>query len=432
MSTSTPMSVSAEPTPRAGLVEVLAFNALVILPNLVEGLFQRRPAAVRAATALDLDGRAVQAMSRMSRRYDGRPIWVRAGLAEALLLLSPGDAARMLNGSVDDYASDTDTKRKGMAHFQPAALTISRGEQWRHRRRFTDDVLHAVSGLTSGIEECARQEAHRLIAASPSLTWKSWNRMFQRIARRVILGDAAARDRALTDTLERMMAGANRLPGKPSKHLPAFQAAIEEYLSRAEPGSLAAAVADVPSRPDTERAAQVTHWLFALGDTLASNALRALAVVGQRPAHLSRALDDQSDEYLAACLEETMRLWPTTPILSRETRTDVAWSDGVTIPRGTQVLIVNTFFHRDPACVPNADTFVPERWLDSNGASDTPFNHFSRGPQRCPGVPLALLVARTILRVALAHMLNVTSPHLPPEEPLPHMLDHFGIRAVVT
>lgn len=422
------MSVSTTMSPaRAGLGEVAAFNTLVVAPNLVQGLFHRDATAAHVATAADVDGRAVRLLSSMSRRHGGRPLWVRAGLTKALLLLDPDDVAKVLDGSVDDYAADPESKRRGMVHFQPDALTISRGDQWRDRRRFTEAVLRTVPGLAGRIADCAREEAQHLIAERGEITWKPWNRMCRRIARRVILGDAAAEDTVLSDTLERMMSAANRLPGKPSGDLPAFRTSVEAYLRRAEAGSLAASFADAPVDETTEPAAQVTHWLFALGDTLASNTIRALALTGQRPAHRTRGLADDTGAYLAACLQETMRLWPTTALLSRETRIGIGWH-GTKIPAGTQILIVNTFCHRDPDRIQGADTFLPGQWLDGDRPS---FTHFSRGPQVCPGVDLALLVGRTVLRIALEHTVAVAAPRLPAEKPLPHMLDYFAVRVAV-
>ena len=63
-----------------------------------------------------------------------------------------------------------------------------------------------------------------------------------------------------------------------------------------------------------------------------------------------------------------MRLWPTTPMLSRETTTeDVEWG-GETVPAGTQVLIVNTFGHRDRDRIDYADRFAPEEWIEGDAA----------------------------------------------------------------
>ena len=58
------------------------------------------------------------------------------------------------------------------------------------------------------------------------------------------------------------------------------------------------------------------------------------------------------------------------------------------------------------------------------------FNHFSRGPQGCPGTALALQVGRTAVRALLERGVEPASPKLNPEKPLPHMLDFFGARVV--
>ena len=75
---------------------------------------------------------------------------------------------------------------------------------------------------------------------------------------------------------------------------------------------------------------------------------------------------------------------------------------GVSVPEGTQVLIPNTFLHRDRDRYEYADRFAPERWVDGDAADEWSFNHFSRGPQGCPGVSLAMLLGRAALGAAIA------------------------------
>ncbi|SFI72973.1 Cytochrome P450 [Amycolatopsis sacchari] len=196
-----------------------------------------------------------------------------------------------------------------------------------------------------------------------------------------------------------------------------------EHVRHAGRDSLAGWFTDTPSTGWTDPTGQLTHWLFALGDTLAINTLRTLAVVAQRPADRSRALAD--DRYRTACLLETMRLWPTTTLLARETRREIRWPGGGLVPAGTQVLIASTYQHRDPDGLEHPDTFAPD------AAGSPPFVHFGGGRQICPGISLAELTGTAILRVALEHTLAVTAPRLPEDEPLPHMLDFFGIRVAV-
>ena len=131
----------ARELPSASLAENARFNALVVVPNAVQGIFRRKPAPVKAATKAGIDGRAVRLLAGMRRSHGPGPVWVRVFKDRALLVLSSEGARRVLGGSPDPFASDPDAKRKGMVAFQPDALTISRGGEWESRRRFTEAVL---------------------------------------------------------------------------------------------------------------------------------------------------------------------------------------------------------------------------------------------------------------------------------------------------
>jgi cytochrome P450 len=427
--------------PSASLVENARFNSTVIVPNAVQGLFRRRRAAVRAATAADVDGWAVGLLSGMRNKHAGGPVWVRVVTDRALLLLTPADAHRALEGSPDPFAPDPDGKRKGMVAFQPDALTISRGDEWRNRREFTETVLETgapLHRLAGGFAAVAREEAGALIGETAGeLTWDEWQRALRRLARRVILGDAARDDDELTDELAAMMDEANGMPGRTSERYTDFIERLGEYVDGADEGALVGLFEGAPSDERTKREGQIPHWLFATHDTLAINSFRALAAILSHPRQRGKVLeeigllDDEPDGsqieglvYLGACLQEAMRLWPTTPMLSRVTLSDTDWQ-GETVPGGTQVLIVNTFFHRDRERLDYADRFLPEAWIDGDAAERWEFNHFSRGPQGCPGAGLALFLGKAMLASLLrSRAVEVTSP-LDPDRPMPHKLDFY-------
>jgi cytochrome P450 len=430
--------------PSASIVENARLNSTVIVPNALQGLFRRRRAAVRAATAADVDGWAVGLLSGMRRSHSGGPVWVRVITDRALLLLTPADAHRALEGSPDPFAPDPDGKRKGMVAFQPDALTISRGDEWRNRRDFTEAVLQTgapVHGLADGFAAVAREEASAMVGESAGeLTWDGWQRAFRRLARRVILGDAARDDEALTEDLAAMMDEANGMPGTTSERYAGFAERLSEYVQAGDEGALVGLFDGAPSDDQTKRVGQIPHWLFATHDTLAINAFRALAAILSRPRQRAKTmeeiadLDDEPDgsqveglAYLEACLKEAMRLWPTTPMLSRVTLSDTDWQ-GATVPAGTQVLIVNTFFHRDRERLPYADRFLPEAWIDGDAAERWEFNHFSRGPQGCPGANLALFCGKAMLAAVLRSGTVEADSPLDPDRSMPHMLDFYSLR----
>lgn len=427
----------------ASLVEGLRFTAQVAVPNLVQGLFRRRKTAVAVATKTGVDGLAVGFMAGLRRRYGDGPLWIRVATDEALLLLGRDSIREVLDGSPNPFAADPDPKRKGMVHFQPDALTISRSPVWEDRRRFAESVLDTgkpVHRLADGFALVCAEETSKLLAGADELDWDSFNAAVRRLTRRIVLGSSAADDEELSALLGELMDEANGLPSEPSEKYDAYTAKLERYVEAAEPGSLVALLAEAPQTPETKPAGQVTHWLFALGDTLAINALRCLAVVVSHAAELERVRDEleradlgSADDVaglkrLEACLNEAMRLWPTTAMLSRETVRDVEL-DGAKVPSGTQLLIVNIFNHRDRAEHEFADRFAPEAWLDGDAADDWSFNHFSHGPQGCPGAGLALFVGQAMLANLLAQReVRLIEPKLDPGRPMPHMLDFFGLR----
>jgi len=125
-----------------------------------------------------------------------------------------------------------------------------------------------------------------------------------------------------------------------------------------------------------------------------------------------------------------MRLWPTVPLLARETTRETTLA-GERLDEGTQVMILNTFNHRDAEQVPNADRLDPERW--GQDQHDYRFNHLSNGTQDCPGGPLVLLLGKAVLgRVLERYRLRLDQPGLEPGRDLPHMLNFFEMRFTVT
>jgi cytochrome P450 len=251
---------------------------------------------------------------------------------------------------------------------------------------------------------------------------------------------ATARDdQDLSELLETLLAEANRLPGQDrSDSYYEFYGRLERHLAGPESGSLLARFSEAPQSDRTRVVQQIPHWMFATRDTLGANAYRALGAIVATPAverRVREELDgvDLSDpvavdrlRYLEGCLEEAMRLWPTTPLIARETTREATLA-GERLAAGTQVVILNVFNHRDAERVSGADRLDPRRGADRQ--RDYRLNQLSNGTQDCPGGPLVHLLGKAVLAQMLArHRLRLESPKLDPGEPLPHMLDFFRMR----
>ena len=239
------------------------------------------------------------------------------------------------------------------------------------------------------------------------------------------------------------MLGANQLVGlSENDDYYEFYGRLERQLIDPEPGGLLSRFAQAPQSDLTRIAHQIPHWMFATRDTLGANTYRALGVIVADPAVERRVREelqgvDLADphavdglRHLEGCLHETMRLWPTVPLLARETTRETTLA-GERLDEGTQVMILNTFNHRDAEQVPNADRLDPERW--SEGHRDYRFNHLSNGTQDCPGGPLVLLLGKAVVgRVLERYRLSLDQPRLEPGRDLPHMLNFFEMRFTLT
>lgn len=427
----------------ASVADGIRFTALVGVPQMVQGLFKKREMPTKVAALARAEAQGFELVEGLVKDHGPGPFFVRVGTDEALLLHAPEDLEFVLGGSPEPFASDPPTKRKGMAAFQPDALTISRGDEWRNRRAFAESVLatgQPLHPLAPRFLEVVRETVGGLVAYEP-LAFEDLNESFQRITRRVVLGDRAAGDRDLSERLGDLMAAGNSTPGKPAPGYDEFLSLIQAYVDDPDPQSLTGRFAEAPHDDATNVAGQAIHWLFAMGDTLPMNLMRTLALLATHPEQLHEVraelakidIDEATDvaglDYVSGCVLEAMRLWPTTAMFGRVATQDVTFPGGQVLQADSQVLIYNVFNHRNPALVPYADTFSPGEWGPSGEASRSwLFNFFSHGPQGCPGAGLSVFLGQAFLARLLAEWTpSAEGADLDPGDPLPHGLDVFGL-----
>lgn len=421
--------------PEASLEESLRVVFLGLLPAVSRGLFAPRPKVTRLLTSVDADRRTVDMLGEIRRKHPGQGVKLLGG--RIVVLWGPDAIKEVLEQSADVYDSGSGAKGKGMQHFQPDALTLSRGEEWRDRREFTESVLatsERVHPFGERFVTVASEEVQELRLGS-TLDWKDFERLFDRLTLRVIFGDRARGDQELTELLETLMSEANRLVGlSPNDAFYELYGGLESQLRDPEPGSLLARFADAPQTDRTRVVHQIPHWMFAMRDTLATNTYRAVAAIAAQPEIERGVLEELEGKdltdpsvvdgltYLEGCLQETMRLWPTTPLLAREATRDTTVA-GDSVDEGSQVMMLNVFNHRDPEVAPDIDSMNPER------GDDVRFNHLSGGTQNCPGGPLVSLLGKAVLAQLFSrYRVILREPQLPEEGALPNMLDAFATR----
>ncbi|GAB2471852.1 cytochrome P450 [Promicromonospora xylanilytica] len=414
----------------------------VLAPLVAQGAIVRRPRATAWAERRQTDRTARAVLGGLRERHGGAPLVARVGPRRIVVVTEPEDVRRLLEGSPEPFTPATREKYAALAHFQPEGVLISStAERW-HRRPFNEKVLQTeqpVHDDGAAVVEAVRRGAAELteqLASTGRLDARSFTDAWWGIVLEVVLGTKARGDRELVAVLDALRRDANWAWLRPrrSRLREELEARISSYVLAPEAGCLAA----VAHRCGPATAVgQVPHWLFAF-DAAGAATLRALAMAAARPGVRERLLVEAEPAgpggtrpavlpYARACVLESLRLWPTTLVVLRDSTGPTEWGDR-TLPARTGFAIVSSFFHRDPARLPHADAFVPEAWLDGRNAADWGLIPFSGGPVACPGRNLVLLVASHLLTRLVAQDLRVARGRYLARDPLPATMDHLGLR----
>lgn len=431
--------------PKATLRDTIGIVVDVLGPAIAKGDIIRRPRMVALAERLELDRRAVRRLQRLRNKYGTGPLLLRLPGRSQAVILAPEHVHRVLTESPEPFATASSEKRSSLSHFEPQGVLISHGAERVDRRRYNERVLDSedpMHRLGERFRFVVGEEAELLMNAAcrrGQLTWGEFANAWFRVVRRVVFGDGARDDHALTDMMAQLRSDANWAFLRPRRDIlrKRFFARMEGYLDRAEPGSLASIMAHTPTTQKTAPAHQVPQWLFGF-DPACMAAYRALALLASHPEQASHARDEirrsgtpgpLSLPYLRACVLESLRLWPTTPMILRQSTTETAW-ETATMPARTGILIFAPFFHRDDERLPYADRFSPELWLEERSPAEWPLIPFSGGPANCPGRNLVLLLTSTLLARLLVHRNLQLNPagRLDPRNPLPATLDNYSLR----
>ena len=422
---------------KATLRDTLAFTFDVALPTLGKGVLIRRKGVLALADRLEADERAVQCLSRLRSRYGDRPLQLKLPGPPRVVILSPADALEVLDRT-PPFLAASDEKQSALAHFEPKVSLASRGMDRRKRRAFNEEVLaseqetHPCAQAFSGVVD--EEIGALLLPPGGTLDWDTFSQAWFRVVRRIVLGDGARDDTKLTHQLAELRKTANWAFLAPRRKglLKAFYARLANHLERAEPGSLAKRVAAAESEGDAA-AHQVAHWLFAY-DPAGMAVFRALALVtsdshAYETARQARSGDDL--HFFRACMMESLRLWPTTPAILRQTGTEVDLN-GCALEKDSGVIIFAPFFHRGP-CVPDiAHRFAPGLWQEGKTVDARGIVPFSAGPGRCPARHLVLMTGAMALRRLMEQQWRENSGAIENTDELPATLTPyrltFGLR----
>lgn len=432
--------------PTATVGETLAVMGDVFVPNIAKGVIVRRPKAVSMAEKLGLDQRAIRRLQQLNEKYGPGPLMLNTPDSRPMaLILDPDHANRVLNETPEPFATAEWAKRKALEHFEPDMALVSHGPERAERRRFNEEVLQSecpVHGLGARFAKVVEEEAGELLdhvdRYGSKLDWDMFDSAWSRVVRRVVLGDTARDDHGLSDMLTKLRSAGNWAffhPGH-DRLRDTFHERLCSYLKRGEAGSLAGEIARMPINEDTQPEHQVPQYLFAF-DPAGMATFRALALLAAHPNHAERAQAEIAGndleraptlDYLRACVLESLRLWPTTPMVLRQTTEETEWENGI-MPAETSILMLTPYFHRDDRYLDDANRFDPDLWLQPGEAGNWPMIPFSGGTGICPGRRVVLLVTSHMLaRLLKGREYQLNPPtRLLSSKPMPPLLNNYDL-----
>lgn len=102
--------------------------------------------------------------------------------------------------------------------------------------------------------------------------------------------------------------------------------------------------------------------------------------------------------YLEQCIKESLRLYPSVPILARQISEDIQMGDHL-VPKGSMICINVYGIHHSPNIYADPQRFNPDRFAPNANETRHPcaFIPFASGPRICLGYKYAYLEMKTII-----------------------------------
>ena len=174
---------------------------------------------------------------------------------------------------------------------------------------------------------------------------------------------------------------------------------------------------------------EVDTFMFEGHDTTAMSLIWTLHLLGNHPDIQDRIHEEideirqQSDDYdqtqnwsqnqlrqmkfLEACIKESLRIYPSVPVILRYTHQDTEIEPGRIIPKGTSVALVLYMIQRDPKYFQQPERYIPDRFIEGSEhycgrMNPFAFVPFSAGPRNCIGQKFALQEEKIMLATLLS------------------------------
>jgi cytochrome P450 len=399
---------------------------------------------------LQLRGDPLARVVELRARYGG---FVRLGPLrdrEVYLVTDPSAIKHVLSDNHKNYKKGLAAQR--MRPILGQGSLLLEGDAWRRRRRLIQPAFHKqkvatlAGSFVDGADEMLARWAPSIASGAPLDARDEMLRLTMALTLRNMFGADASQLRELVDAWQhiydeisasrmRLVRLPSWLPNRRRDQTAAALATVRRVLSERIRARVAATDDDgtvlsmlVRARDDDGGAGlgdvelrDEVLTVFIGGYETSSNglafALASLAehpeVAGRHRDEIDRALGDRAPTiadlaampYNRAVLEESLRLYPPSWMITREALADDVIA-GFPIARGAQLLISSYGVHHAPDVWPTPERFRPERFLGDHERDRFAYLPFGGGPRVCLGdqyalTEMQLVLARLAQRVTL-------------------------------
>ncbi len=344
------------------------------------------------------------------------------GRRDLYLVTDPGAVRHLLLDNYKNYRKGLNARR--LRPILGSGSLLLEGETWRRRRRLVQPAFHKqkIASLATSFVEATDRVIEEWATDATIDARDEMLRLTMSLTLRNLFASDASTLPDLVSAWQTIYAslGARRLPWQRDERVDAALATVHHILdaqiaaAKPEDGTVLAMLTQARDEhgalSETELRDEVMT-LFVGGYETSSNALAfSLAHIAAHPRDAERQLaeierldgraptidDLPALPYTRAILDETLRLYPPSWMITREAIDDDVVA-GFKIRRGAQLLISSYGVHHAPELWPAPELFRPERFLDGQERPRFSYFPFGGGPRICLGDQYALTEMQLVL-----------------------------------
>ena len=302
--------------------------------------------------------------------------------------------------------------------FMARNLGVSQGKAWKRRRKLNEETLY--TDRKHEFTEIFDNTIRDLIATNDFNVFDDFLYLSKKLATKIVFNREE-----IADEIFDFFKEVNNIKHFSEKYKSpkSLRKNYFSYMRKNIINTQKDSLLEIAKRHEddvTELLHQIPHWVFPIAAIVNSIVPRLMLLLFNHREKLNRVVDEIAQyhkeenwgtlfqlRYLRQCILEILRLNNNVVSLFRTLETDFKFDDKYSFPKGTQFAIFTNPILRSSEYFDKPDEFIPERWTYELEYKYLPAISFSRGPQKCPGKDLTLIIGVSFITHLLKYYFTV-------------------------